>query len=251
MDEIINALRNLKMPGMAHYWATMQETRQAESLSLKDGLQLLIQAELDNRNQSRNARLIKKAHFRYQASISEVIYDSKRGVDKQKVLNLATCDYVKNGVSILITGAAGTGKSWLGTAFGHQACMNGYKVAYYNLYRLFEEISLARISSTLHRFFAKLAQTDLLILDDFGMKVLDGQQLLDFMEIIEDRHGQKATIIISQLPVANWYDVMKGNTTAADAILDRLVHTSVRFELQGSSLRQRRHQNCNVTDENQ
>ena len=114
MDEIINALRNLKMPGMAHYWATMQETRQAESLSLKDGLQLLIQAELDNRNQSRNARLIKKAHFRYQASISEVIYDSKRGVDKQKVLNLATCDYVKNGVSILITGAAGTGKSWLG-----------------------------------------------------------------------------------------------------------------------------------------
>ena len=223
------------MPGMAHYWATMQETRQAESLSLKDGLQLLIQAELDNRNQSRNARLIKKAHFRYHASISEV----------------ATCDYVKNGVSILITGASGTGKSWLGTAFGHQACMNGYKVAYYNLYRLFEEISLARISSTLHRFFAKLAQTDLLILDDFGMKVLDGQQLLDFMEIIEDRHGQKATIIISQLPVANWYDVMKGNTTAADAILDRLVHTSVRFELQGSSLRQKRHQNCNVTDENQ
>ena len=83
------------------------------------------------------------------------------------------------------------------------------------------------------------AQTDLLILDDFGMKVLDGQQLLDFMEIIEDRHGQKATIIVSQLPVANWYDVMKGNTTAADAILDRLVHTSVRFELKGASMRQK------------
>lgn len=140
---------------------------------------------------------------------------------------------------MLITGAAGTGKSWLGTAFGHQACMSGYKVAYYNVYHLFEEITLARISSTLHRFFAKLAQTDLLILDDFGMKVLDGQQLLDFMEIIEDRHGQKATIIISQLPVADWYDVMKGNTTAADAILDRLVHTSVRFELKGASLRQK------------
>ena len=237
MDEITNALKSLRMPGMAHYWATMQETRQTESLSLRDGLQLLIQAELDNRTQSRNSRLVKNARFRYQASISEVIYDSRRGVDKQKVLNLATCDYVKNGMSVLITGAAGTGKSWLGTALGHQACMNGYKVAYYNLYRLFEEVCLARISSTLHRFFARLAQTDLLILDDFGMKVLDGQQLLDFMEIIEDRHGQKATIIISQLPVANWYDVMKGNTTAADAILDRLVHTSVRFELQGESER--------------
>lgn len=250
MDEISNALRSLKMPGMAHYWTTMQETRQHDSLSLKDGLQLLIQAELDNRTTSRNSRLVKKARFRYQASIGEVIYDSTRGVDKQKVLNLATCDYVRKGVSVLITGAAGTGKSWLGTALGHQACMNGLKVAYYNVYRLFEEIALARISSTLHRFFAKLAQTDLLILDDFGMKVLDGQQLLDFMEIIEDRHGQKATIIISQLPVADWYDVMKGNTTAADAILDRLVHTSVRFELKGSSLRQKSNQKCTESEKN-
>ena len=251
MNEIANALKSLKMPGMAHGWATMQETRQAESLSLKDGLQLLIQAELDNRMQSRNSRLIKNARFRYQASISEVIYDIKRGVDKQKVLNLATCDYVARGVSVLITGAAGTGKSWLGTALGHQACMNGLRVAYYNLYRLFEEIALARISSTLHRFFAKLAQTDLLILDDFGMKVLDGQQLLDFMEIIEDRHGRKATIIISQLPVSDWYDVMKGNATAADAILDRLVHTSVRFELAGSSMRQKKCTNSDKKEENQ
>src|SRR3712207_8772871 len=94
------------MPGMAHYWATMQETRQHDSLSLKDGLQLLIQAELDNRTTSRNSRLVKKARFRYQTSISEVIYDSNRGVDKQKVLNLATCDYVRKGVSVLITGAA-------------------------------------------------------------------------------------------------------------------------------------------------
>lgn len=239
MDEITNALKSLRMPGMAHYWTTLQETRQYESLSLKDGLQLMIQAELDNRTQSRNARLVKNARFRYQASINEVLYDSKRGVDKQKVLNLATCDYVRKGVAVLITGAAGTGKSWLGTALGHQACMNGLKVAYYNVYRLFEEIALARISSTLHRFFAKLAQTDLLILDDFGMRVLDGQQLLDFMEIIEDRHGRKATILISQLPVSDWYDVLKSNTTAADAILDRLVHTSVRFELKGDSLRQK------------
>ena len=164
MDEISNALRSLKMPGMAHYWTTMQETRQHDSLSLKDGLQLLIQAELDNRTTSRNTRLVKKARFRYQASIGEVIYDSKRGVDKQKVLN--------------------------------------------------------------------------------------GQQPLDFMEIIEDRHGQKATIIISQLPVADWYDVMNGNTTAADAILDRLVHTSVRFELKGASLRQKNNQKYTESEKN-
>ena len=125
MDEISNALRSLKMPGMAHYWTAMQETRQHDSLSLKDGLQLLIQAELDNRILSRNARLVKNARFRYKASIGEVIYDSKRGVDKQKVLNLATCDYVRKGVSVLITGAAGTGKSWLGTALVHERIQGG------------------------------------------------------------------------------------------------------------------------------
>ena len=116
------------MPGMAHYWTTIQETRQHDSLSLKDGLQLLIQAELDNRMTSQNKRLAEKARFSYLVSIGEVIYDSKRGVDKQKVLNLATCDYVRKGVSVLITGAAGTGKSWLGTALGHQACMNGLPI---------------------------------------------------------------------------------------------------------------------------
>ena len=132
------------------------------------------------------------------------------------------------------------GKSWLASALGHQACMNGYKVVYFNLYRLFEKIALARVSGTLHRFFSKLAQTDLLIIDDFGIKVLDGQQLLDFMEIIEDRHGQKSTIIVSQLAVSNWYDVLKKNTTAADAILDRIVHTAVRFDLKGESMRKKK-----------
>lgn len=245
---LTNALKGLKMPGMAHYWTTLQETRQSDTLSLRDGLQLLIQAERDSRTQSRNSRLLKNARFRYQVSLADIIYDGARGVDKQTVLNLATCDYVPRGVSVLITGAAGTGKSWLGTALGHQACMNGFRVSYFNLYRLFEELTLARVASTTHRFFAKLAQTDLLIIDDFGMKVLDGQQLLDFMEIIEDRHSQKATIIISQLPVSDWYDVLKGNATAADAILDRLVHTSVRFELHGDSMRQKKTQKINNSE---
>lgn len=116
-----------------------------------------------------------------------------------------------------------------------QACLNGYKVLYFNIMKLLEEIAIARVSSSLHGFFIKMAQTDLLIDVDFGVKVLDGQQLLDFVKIIEDRHGRKATCIISQLPVANWYDVLTGNTTAADAILDRNVHSGVRVELKGSS----------------
>ena len=122
-------------------------------------------------------------------------------------------------------------------ALGHQACLCGFHTAYYNLNKLFEQVTIHRVEASLLRFFDKLAATDLLIIDDFGMKALDGQQLLDFLEIIEDRHGRKATIIVSQLPVADWYDVLQGNTTAADAILDRIVHTAIRFELKGESMR--------------
>ena len=105
---------------------------------------------------------------------------------------------------------------------------------------MIEEIALARIQGAITRFFEKLAKAELLIIDDLGVKVLDGQQLLDFMEIMEDRHGRMATIIVSQLPVANWYDVMKSNTTAADAILDRIVHSATRFELKGESMRRKK-----------
>ena len=240
MNEISTALRGLKMPGLAPCWDRLLETRRTEELPIQDCLQMLIQAEKDSRLQSRNTRLIKKARFRYKATLEEMTFDATRGLNKTAILNLASCDYINNGVSVLITGAAGTGKSYLATALGMQACRLGKKVAYYNVYKLFEELNLARISSTVHKFFTRLAQTDLLILDDFGVKVLDGQQLLDFMELIEDRHGQRATIIASQLPISNWYDILKGNTTAADAILDRLVHTATRFELKGDSLRKKK-----------
>lgn len=239
MDEIANELKGLRMPGMAACRLALQETRKADGLTLKDGLQLLLQAERDTRKENRNARLIKEARFRYQASIEDTTFDATRGVDKGKILSMPTCEYIRTGNTVLITGAAGTGKSWLGTALGYQACLCGYKVAYFNIHKLFERITMARIESALPRFFDKMAQTDLIVLDDFGMKILDGQQLLDFMELIEDRHGRRSTIIISQLPVTHWYDILGTNTTAADAILDRIVHTGIRLELKGKSMRKK------------
>jgi DNA replication protein DnaC len=239
MNVIENELKSLRLPGMAQCWLSLLETRRIDALSVEDCLQLLLQAEKDHRRTNRNARLIKEARFRYQASLEEVIFDAARGVDKSKVFRLATCDYIRQGTPVIITGATGTGKSYLATALGYHACLNGFHVAYFNLQKLFEQITLARIAATLPKFFDRMASLDLLIIDDFGMKCLDGQQLLDFLEIIEDRHARRSTILISQLPVKEWYEVMKTNATAADSVLDRLVHTACRFELKGESLRRK------------
>lgn len=239
MDEITTVFKQLRLPGMEHCWQSLIETRRVDGMSLRDGLQLLLRAESEQRRDNRNARLLKAAGFRYQATIMETQFDTSRGLDKNRVMELATCSYIKKGIPIIITGAAGTGKSWLSTALGHQACMLGYKVRYYNIFKLFERITLARMEGTLPKFLSRIAETDLLIIDDFGIRSLDKQQMLDFLEVMEDRHARKSTIIASQLPVANWFDMMKANSTAADAILDRIVHTAQRFELKGESLRKR------------
>lgn len=147
--------------------------------------------------------------------------------------------YLANGDAVLISGASGAGKSFLASALGHQACAQGYKVAYYNLQKLLLRTKMSRIDGSIYKFMEKLSRTELLILDDFGLTHLEQQQRIDLMEIIEDRHGRKSTIIASQLPVASWYDVI-GEDTIADAILDRLVHTAYRIELKGESLRKKR-----------
>ena len=239
MDEITTFTKELRLPGMESCWRSLIETRRVDGMSLRDGLQLLLSAESEQRKENRNARLLKTANFRYQATIVETQFDVSRGLDKNRVMELATCAYIKGGIPIIITGPAGTGKSWLATALGHQACMLSFKVRYYNIFKLFEQIAMARMEGTLTKFFNRIADTDLLIIDDFGVRSLDKQQMLDFLELMEDRHAMKSTIIVSQLPVANWYDMMKSNSTAADAILDRIVHTAQRFELKGSSLRKK------------
>jgi len=239
MNEIENQMKSLKMPSMAQCWTSLVETRRHTELSLEDGLQLLLQAERDGRIANRNARLVKNAHFRYQASIESSVFDAGRGMDKLKVMSLASCEYIKQGVPVIITGPAGTGKSWIASALGYQACICGYKTRYFGMQKFYEELSLRRIEGKLLRFYEHLSSIDLLILDDFGMQVLTTQQVLDLMEIIEDRHGRKATIIASQLPVSEWYSILEANTTAADAILDRIVHTAQRFELKGASLRKK------------
>jgi len=238
MMQIETQLGQLRLHGMSQSWKAMTETRRHNELSLQEGLEILLQAEKQERENRRFDRLQKTARFRYQASLEEIRYDASRGIDKALITRLATGEYLSKGESVLITGATGCGKSFIASALGHHACAQGYKVAYFNTQKLLMKTRMSRAEGTIFQLFESISKTALLILDDFGLTHLEKQQQLDLMEIIEDRHAKSSTIIASQLPVSNWFDVI-GEETIADAILDRLVHTSHRLELKGESLRKK------------
>lgn len=238
MNTIETKMNEMKLHGMASSFKSLVDTRQDKDLSSHELLSVLLQAEQQERANRRFKRLVYNANFRYQASIEEVTLDQSRGLDKNVLASLTTGEYIAKGMAILITGATGCGKSFLASALGHQACAQGYKVAYFNTQKLMLKTKMARLEGSIFKFFEKLSKTDLLIMDDFGLTHLDIQQQMDLMEIIEDRHGKTSTIIVSQLPVASWYDVI-GEETVADALLDRLLHLSYRIELKGESLRKK------------
>lgn len=239
MEQIKSELLALHLSGMAETLKGLQESRKIHELSLQDGLRLLVQGERDQRESNRYKRLVKNASFRYQATLEELSFDPSRGLDKTQILSLVTGSYIRNAESILITGATGCGKSFIASALGHQACKQGFSVMYYSMQKLMAKLKVARIEGVIIRFFEKMAKTDLLILDDFGIGSMEHNQQLDFMEIIEDRHARKSTIISSQLPPTNWFDLFT-DETVADAFLDRVIHTSHRIELKGESLRKKR-----------
>jgi len=237
--DIQTQLKELRLHGMGRSWKTLTESRKHHELSFAEGLELLLQAEMGERDHKRFFRLRTNAKFRYQASVEELHLDAARGLDRSLIAELTLGDYITKGESVLVSGATGCGKSFLVSALGHQACSQGHKVLYFNLQKLLLRTKMTRIDGTIYKFMEKISKSDLLILDDFGLTHLEQQQRLDLMEIIEDRHGRASTIMASQLPVSNWYDVI-GEDTIADAILDRLVHGSYRIELKGESLRKKK-----------
>lgn len=237
-NETARALHELKLPGMASCWESLEEMHQLDKLTLRDGMQQMLQYERDTRQNNRIQRLIRNANFRLKASIEELETDTARGISTASASDLATCNYITNGMTLIITGPAGTGKTYYACALGDRACRNGIKVLYFTMNMLIETLKLVHLEGRETNFFRKLNAHDLLIIDDFGMVRLEGQLQHDFEQIIDDRYNRKATILASQLPTSDWYNVFQSELIA-EACLDRIVHKAIKFALSGESLRKK------------
>lgn len=235
-QDTLEKMLGMNLKGMYYAFKTSLETHRTESMTTDQFVSWLVSSEWDDRRNRAVERAIRQASFRYKATIEEIDFSVERGLDKNLTLRLADLTFVRERKDLFITGSAGTGKSYLATAFGFQACQKGYKVLYANTSRLMGMLKVAKAKGTILQELKKIERLDMLILDDFGIQPFDSQGRMNLMDIIEDRHGKKSTIITSQVPVKDWYDVI-GEKTIADAVLDRIVHQAIRIELFGESLR--------------
>jgi DNA replication protein DnaC len=236
--DILDKMRSMRMLGMYAAFKTSIETKGIETLTADEMVGLLVNSEWDDRHNRSIARSMTNAKFRYKASIEQLTFSTARGIDKNQVHRLADGDFINKKENLLITGSTGTGKSFLASAIGNQACLLGFKVLYTNATRLFAQLKISKADGSSIKELQRIERQDLLIIDDFGIQPFDQPGRASLMEIIEDRHGKHSTIITSQLPVKQWHDVI-GEKTIADAVLDRIVHNAGRIELKGESLRKR------------
>lgn len=235
-NQTVEKLRKMRLTAMADlHWQNVKNN-QVVNATADEYIGLLADHEWEDRQQKKITRLLKQAGFKQKSSIAEVDYAAIRNLDKNMFERLGTLDFIIRSENVILTGPAGVGKSFLAQALGNQACMMGYKVLYVNTARFFTKLKLAKIDGTYIKETQKISKIDLLILDDFGLQSFDNHTRESLMDIIDDRHNQKSTIVSSQIPVSAWYDVI-GEGTIADAILDRLVNSSHRIDLKGASLR--------------
>lgn len=232
----LQQLRELKLDGMARSYEAVLDLPTSSQPQAHQLLAQLVQQEVDNKRFKRTQMYLQLSKLRYTAQLEEVKCSSERNLTGEQISLLADCSWVKHAQNILITGATGCGKSFLACALGHQACLLGYKTLYLNMNRFIEKVTLAKLDGTFIKLLNQIEKTHLLILDDFGLQPLSSDTRLALLQILEDRYQRRATIIASQLPVANWHQYI-GDPTLADAILDRLIANSHKMELKGKSLR--------------
>ena len=232
----LEKMNRMKLYGMARALKAVLETGMGNGLSADEVVAHLVEREWEERQNRAIARLLKRARFRYQASFEQIDFQLTRNLDKTMMLRFSDSLWIEKAQNIIIEGPTGVGKSFLGSALGHQACMYGFKTLYFNAIKLFSRLSMAKADGSYEKELKRIAKVDVLLIDDFGVQHLDTQSRLALLEILEDRHGKKSTVITSQLPVSKWHEVI-GDPTLADAICDRVVHSAFRIELKGESVR--------------
>jgi len=232
----IEGLRALRMHAMAQGVAEQRERLDYAELSFEERLGLLVDRELLARDNRRLERLLKTAKLKIPAGVEELDYSRPRGLDRHVVLQLAESHWVRERQAVLICGPTGVGKTFLACALAQAAIRHGHSALYLRAPRMFDELAIARADGRLARLMASWARVDLLLVDDFLIRPLNADQAADLLEIVEDRAQQRATILTSQLPIANWHEAL-GDPTIADAVLDRLLERANRIELVGDSMR--------------
>jgi len=232
LDKIVG----MKLWGMAKALEEQRRMPEVESLSFEERLGLLVDREVTERRNRKLRLRLKKARLRLAACLEDLDFRHPRGLDKALLLELGSCRWIGDRHNVLITGPTGVGKSYLACALGQKACREGFRTLYFRLSRLQEDLQIARGDGRFGKILASLAKVDLLILDDWGLTPWDDPGRRNILEILEDRHQLRSTIVSSQMPVAAWHE-MTGDPPLADAILARLVHNAHNIEVKGDSMR--------------
>ena len=248
-EQTVEKMRTMKLFGMVRAFRTSLESGKTEKYTPDEFLAMLIDSEWDDRYNRKMDRSVRNARFRYKAAVEQINFTEHRATIKNQVLRLADCAFIAKKENVLITGSTGVGKSYIASAIGHQACSMGYKVLYEHSSKLFARLKSGKADGSYLKEITKIEKQDLLIIDDFGIQPLDQQSRTILMEIIEDRHGKKSTLLTSQVPINLWHEVI-GEQTIADAILDRIIHDAQRLQLQGESMRKKRVTLTEETTEN-
>ncbi|MBW7866523.1 MAG: ATP-binding protein [Candidatus Hydrogenedens sp.] len=234
----VDKLHELRLTGMARALEEQNGRPEYDALTFADRLGLLVDRECAERDSHKLQLRLRHAKLRLTATIENVDYRHPRGLDKSIVLALAGCGWLRDHNNVIITGPTGVGKSYIACALAHKACREGYRALYLRAPRLFDDLALAKADGRYRKILAAYARIDLLVIDDWGLSAMTEEQRKDLLEILEDRHGLRSTLVASQLPIEKWHKVI-GDPTMGDAILDRLVHNAHKLSLKGDSLRKR------------
>lgn len=245
----IDKLRALRLNSMANALAKQLETPLPD-LDFESRLSILVEQEWLERENRKLKRRLTQAKLQQHACMEDINYTEQRGIVKAKMLELSRNQWLQQKFNLIITGSTGCGKTYVACALAHRACLDGYTSRYYRLPRLWEELRVAKANGTYSAWLSQLAKLDLLILDDWGLIAPDSERRQDLLEILDDRYQKRSTIVTSQLPVAHWYEHLH-DTTLADAILDRLVHNSIRIELTGETMRKKNNNSLQTADAQQ